>query len=70
VDANRISHDHDGGVVAKIEDTSLIAKNVLQDNAQPEAVKWTRDASYISSVGLSVDSVQWWLKLRATKVAL
>jgi hypothetical protein len=58
VDGNRIAHDHDGGVVANIEDTSPIAKNVLQDNVQPEAVKWTRDASYISSVGPSVDSVQ------------
>jgi hypothetical protein len=61
MDANRIGHDHDGGVGANIEDTSPIAKNVLQDYVQPEAVKWTRDASYISSVGLSVDSVQWWL---------
>ena len=70
VDANRIAHDHDGGVAANIEDTSPIAKNKLQDNVQPEAVKWTRDASYTSSVGPSVDSVQWWLQLRAKKVAL
>ena len=68
--ANRIAHDHDGGVAANIEDTSPIAKNVLQDNVQPEAAKWTRDASYTSSVGPSVDAAQWWLKLRTTKVAL